>query len=324
MNRIYIRSVSIFIILIILLVVIVLINNSHPFGKKQSSFASAPKKGITRIELKEGKRILILSKETEGWKVNGMNEARKSSLIFLLEILTEMKIKSPVSPEHFNDEIVMRGIEPVRVKVYENKRLLRSFMVFRTGSNKFGNIMKTKDNAKPFIVYLPGYEGDIGSEFISDELFWMPFTLFNIRPTEISSVTVENVTDPLASFKISVLGSAFLLSDMITTLSGWDTSRVERYLSYFTWVPFESPAEISEEEKMRINSQNPLFRIKVTKKDGDQINLTLWEREIEGKKDSDRIWAKVEGKDVFFITRYFDIDPLLKKRSYFYPEFLFE
>ena len=124
--------------------------------------------------MKEGERILILSKETEGWRVNGRNEARKSGLIFLMEILTEMKIKSPVSPELFNDEIVMKGIDPVRVKVYEDRRLLRSFMVFKTGSNKYGNIMKMKDNAKPFIVYLPGYEGDIGSEFISDELFWKP------------------------------------------------------------------------------------------------------------------------------------------------------
>jgi hypothetical protein len=38
------------------------------------------------------------------------------------------------------------------------------------------------------------------------------------------------------------------------------------------------------------------------------------------KKDSDRLWAKTDEKDDLFIMRYFDIDPLLKKKSYFFAQ----
>jgi hypothetical protein len=43
-------------------------------------------------------------------------------------------------------------------------------------------------------------------------------------------------------------------------------------------------------------------------------------KEKQGTKetDSDRLLAKTDENDEFFIMRYFDIDPLIKKRSYFF------
>ncbi len=56
---------------------------------------------------------------------------------------------------------------------------------------------------------------------------------------------------------------------------------------------------------------------------GDKIVLTLWERSVDEngikKKDTDRLWGKTDAMDDIFIIRYMDIDPLLKKRSYFFP-----
>ena len=37
-------------------------------------------------------------------------------------------------------------------------------------------------------------------------------------------------------------------------------------------------------------------------------------------KDTDRVWAKIDGTNDIFILRYFDIDPILKKKSYFFAE----
>jgi len=46
----------------------------------------------------------------------------------------------------------------------------------------------------------------------------------------------------------------------------------------------------------------------------------LWEKSDSsaGTTDSDRLYGKLNTMDDLFIIRYFDIDPLLKKRSYFY------
>ena len=321
MNKVYTRNILITFVLILLVIFIVLIKNRSPFGKSESNFASEPDKEITSVELSDENQTLRLSVVDGVWRVNGNADARKSGISFLLRVLKELKIKSPVTPVLFDNEIVSKGIRPVRVKVFERRNLLRSFYVYRTASNRYGNIMKKKERSKPFIVYFPGYEGDIGSIFNPAELFWQPFIIFNLLPSEISSVTFSNIEDPSSSFKISSSGNKYQLSDMNNNLSGWDSTRVTRYISYFTLVPFESWVfDLSESDKSGLVPDSASYRISVAGNDGRKIDLELWERYINGKMDTDRLWGKTSGSEEYFIIRYFDIDPLLRKISYFFPE----
>ena len=48
--------------------------------------------------------------------------------------------------------------------------------------------------------------------------------------------------------------------------------------------------------------------------------LTLWPIPGEKGSDSDRVYGKTDERDDLFIMRYFDIDPLIKKREYFFRE----
>ncbi|MFZ0282172.1 MAG: hypothetical protein WAL29_11010, partial [Bacteroidales bacterium] len=121
------------------------------------------------------------------------------------------------------------------------------------------------------------------------------------------------------------VGKKFHLSDLKNDLTGWDTSRVVRFISYFTHIQFESWAlDIPPEEKEAIKSTPPVYRITVTTTNGEKIALSLWERVVEQggvkKSDSDRLWAKTVDENELFVIRYVDIDPVLKKRSYFFPE----
>jgi hypothetical protein len=323
MNKIIISIVVL--VALIGLFLLILIKSESPFGKSNSSFASEPQNDITKIEFSEGNRSLLLEKEGENWLINGKIEARKSGIQYILKILKEQKIKSPVSPELFESEITSKAITPVRVKVYEKRRLLKTFFVYKTNSNSYGNVMKIKEGTKPFIVYVPGFEGDIGSGFTLNELFWKTYIVFNLMPSEIASVTFLNVSDSSSSFSIVNNNNRFVLSDLKRDLTGWDSSLVVRYLSYFVFIPFESWAlEIGEEEKKRIELKQPLYKLLVSTVDGNSIILTLWERMIIENgvmlKDTDRLYGKTKSNDEFFIMRYFDIDPLLKKRSYFFHD----
>ena len=323
MNKIVIRSVLLSIAIGLFL--LILFKSRSPFGKSNSSFASEPQKEITKIEFSEGRRRLFLEKEGENWLINGKIETRKNGILFIIRVLQEIKIKSPVSAELFESEITGKSIVPVRVKVYEKRKLLKTFLVYKTRSNIYGNIMKTNEGSKPFIVYIPGYEGDIGSGFTLNELFWQPYTVFNLLPSEIASVNFENLSDTAYSFSIVNKNNHYLISGMTRELTGWDSTLVIRYLSYFSWIPFESWVfEIGEKEQKMIESQKPLYRITVNTTGDRKISLTLWER-VTGEngtktKDSDRLFGKTQNRNELFIMRYFDIDPLLKKRSYFFPE----
>jgi len=309
----------------LLILVLYLLKERSPFGERNTSFAISPKNEITGIEFSDNRNKLDLQKKGDNWIVNKRYETRKSSILFILEILTRIEIKSPVAPELFKSEIVEKGIEPVRVKVSEKGRTLRSFLVYKTPSNTYGNIMKLKESSKPYIVYVPGNEVEIGSAFTLDELFWQPYTVFDLLPSEISSVALENFADSAASFRIENRDLSFRLYGPSAELFGWDTSRLTRYLSYFTHVPFESWAfDLLPNEKGRILKDKPLFRITVTVPAGETDILVLFRKTVNEngikKSDTDRLWGKKDGGDELFIVRYVDIDPLLKKLSYFFPE----
>ena len=323
MTRVFIRNIILFFILLFILLLV--FKNRAPFGNRNSSFSIDRQEEVTRIELSDGSNKLSLEKNGKEWLVNGKNVARKSSILFIIRVIKEIKIKSPVSPDMFNSEITERGIGPVKVKIYENSRLLNSFLVYKTRSNIYGNIMKIRDRSKPFIVYVPGYEADIGSAFVLNELYWQPFTLFNLLPSEIESVSVEPPRDTSISYSITHNNHSFVLSGTKSILSGWDTSRVRRYLTYFTYIPFDSWAfDIAADEKKRIETGQPLTRITVTGSNNKKTVLTLWEK-VKSENgiltiDSDRLYGKTDNRDELFILRYFDVDPILKKRSYFFPQ----
>ena len=323
MNKILFRGVFLFII--IGLSLLILLNRRSPFGKNNSSFGSEPKEEITRIEFSENSKRLTLQKKGENWRVNGKSDARKNGMLFIIRILKEIKIKSPVSPELFKSEITGKGIVPVRVMVYEKSRLLKSFYVYKTGSNIYGNIMKIKAFSKPYIVYVPGYDGDIGSGFSLNELFWQSYTVFNLLPSEIASVSLENLSDTASSFLIFQKDHHNFLSGTAGKLNGWDTSLVTRYISYFAFVPFESWAfELDEDAKKSIEAKLPLYRITVNTTSGRKKVLTLWGKTSAKNGtnvlDSDRLYGKTADIDELFVMRYFDIDPLIKKRAYFFQK----
>lgn len=320
MNRILIRSIFLFIVICLFL--LILFKGRSPFGKNNSSFASEPKEEITRIEFSENGKSLVLEKNGETWMINGKTEARKSGIFFILRILKEIKIKSPVSDGLFESDIRSKNIIPVKVRVYEKRKVLSAFLVYKTSSNTYGNIMKKREGSIPFIVYVPGFEGDIGSAFNLNELFWQPYTVFNLLPSEIASVKFENLSDTASSFTIINSGHHFVLAGN-SNPTGWDSSLVIRYISYFARVPFESWAfDKGGSEQKSIEEQQPLYRISVTTTSSQRNVLTLWGMTTSksGSKtiDSDRLFGKTDDRDVLFIMRYFDIDPLIKKRSYFY------
>lgn len=314
MNRIILRNTIISVLLIAALVFVVLVSQRSPYGNNQSTFAVAPEKEISRVELSRDDSSITLVKHNGAWLLDGKYETRKSAVLSLIDILTGIRIKSPVSSAAFNEEISGKGIKPVRVRVYEKRKLLRTFIVYHTASNAYGNIMKRSGRSRPFIVYVPGYEEDIGYFFSTEQRYWRPFTVFNLLPSEISSVEVSYPSDTASSFSVTASAGKYLLEGK----TGWDSSRVNRYISYFTFIPFEGWVQTGTGDKL-VTSDTSLT-IKVMKTNGEEMVLSLWEKSgsSAGTTDSDRLYGKLSSMDDLFIIRYFDIDPLLKKRSYFY------
>ena len=321
-------SVYFAIILVCAVALYLLFRQRFPFGKGNTDFAVEEKTEVTRIVFYERNMKLVLLKNNEDeWVIGNNLPARDEAVRFLIKVLKEMKVKSPVTSETFSEEIVKKKIEPVKIHVYEKRRLKKSFFVYHTDSNTYGNMMKMRPSSKPYVMFVPGYETDIGMYFTANNLFWQPFIVFNFMPSEIEEVTLQNYADTSASFRILCQDKDIsLLTAEGIAASCCDTTRVKRYVSYFTYIPFERWAtELTGEKKEEIKSSVPLYRIEIKTREGKNVNLTIWQKFKtldDGKEiiDNDRVWGQTGDIDEIFVMRYFDIDPILKKISYFCGE----
>ncbi len=314
-----------FFIIALLIVLLYLLRDRSPFGSNNTSFAVKNGTEITRIDLIREEQKVSLRKDNDNWTLADGTEVRKQPVLMLARIIGSMEIKSPVSSQSFNDEIIAKNIIPVRVNAYEGRRLVKSFYVYKTSANIYGNIMKTRINSKPFIVYIPGYEGDIGEYFNADDRFWHRYSVFGYLPSEIRSVDFQNQDDSDSFFRIEIENGEFRLADNEGYLSGWDTARVKRYIIYFTSVQFERWAsELSNYQVDSIISLKPLYRITLAEKQGIKRMLNVWEKskftDNNQVTDTDRLWGEINNNGQLFVIKYFDLDPLIKKKSYFFGE----
>ena len=102
-----------------------------------------------------------------------------------------------------------------------------------------------------------------------------------------------------------------------------DSSRVLRYLSYFSSLRFER--WVSEEDSINLNevfASQPVYELSIKDKSGSVLNLKTYPilRETEKIKqeiDLNRIYGRMNNEPELVVIKYIDIDPVLKVRSNF-------
>ena len=308
---------------ILVALLIVTGKRNHPFGKDNSSIAVPPGKEIDRIIMTgEGQSLTLVREGERIWTINGNTEARISAVTFILKTLQSIEIKSPVTTQFFNDNVTVRGISPVKVEAYSSGRRVTSFLLYRFSDDPLGNIVRRSPASRPFIAHIPGYSLNPGSHFITDARFWIPFNIFNYNPADIDTVTLSSRMGGTGDLLITRGEKGYELFIGGSKALNTDSTAIERYLAYFTYVPFESWAlQLGDSEKREISMVDPAYRITVSLTGGNKDTLLLWKRYFtEGgvsNEDTDRLWGSLNGGGDIFVVRYYDIDPLLKRADYF-------
>ena len=314
------------IILIIIIIIVLFIIGRHvPFGAGNSVFYVEKTERINRIIISNQNESVSLTSKPDGWYVNDEHSARIQAVEFMLRILKNIRIKSPVSDETYNDLLNDENTREIEVQVFGDGKIMQSFFIYMNNKVDYPGIMQKRKRTKPFFVHIPGYDADPCSHFVSDYRFWIPYTVFGLSPARISEVHFNYSDIPDSSFSVVNNGQEITFQSKNYKNEGIDTLAALRYLSYFTYVPFENWAyDMSANEKVSITESNPYFSLEVVTDDADTIKLLTWrmmindgERNVE---DTDRLWGSLNGGEDLFIIKYYDLDPLIKQPSYFIIE----
>ncbi len=306
-----------------LILIILLLTGRHiPFGAGNSDFHVEDIDRVTGVAITDATNNVGLEKKGGKWYVNGDMETRTQAMDFLLKTLKDIRIKSPVSSELFSGIYSDNNTSHIEVNVYHGNKTIRSFHIYRNNMNGMPGIMMRNKRSKPYFMHIPGYDTDPCLHFVTDERFWMPFIVFRIRPDEIDRVEFVNRSKPDSSFSIVQQGGrkTFFSPDYQNKRA--DSLTINRYLSYFSYVPFETWAfDLDSARKDSIVRSEPRHELMLIDRKGDSTQLLTWPRLDEGSGghmiDTDRLWASINGGKDLFIIKYYDMDPLIKNPGYF-------
>jgi len=322
MLRLRVRNIAALILILLLTAIILIIGRRSPFGAANSEFHVDNAEEISRILISGEKQTVELQRSDDGWNVNGKHPARPSAIEAILQVIGKVRIKSPVSSTLFDK---VRGDEStslIEVRIFDGKRLIQSFRIYSDKASSHKGIMQKRKESKPFYVNVPGYDTDPCSYFVDDERYWMPYTVFSISPDRIERVDFRYFNEPDSSFSIETGKGNILFSNDLYEAPELDTAAIGRYLSYFTYLPFEMWVPDSLNNKGELYTEmKPWFRLDVYTDDPDTLSLLTWTMMIdEGgsvTKDTDRLLGSTNGGDDMFIITYYNLDPVIKGPSYF-------
>ncbi len=270
-------------------------------------FAVQDTAAITKIFLADkNNKTVTLERSSPGiWMVNGKYKARMDAVQTLLYTIQKVDVKEPVSKKA-QDNVIKRlaGIS-VKCEIYAGRKLLKAYYVGAETQDQTGTFMilidpeTMKPSAKPFITYIPGFEGYLTTRYFVDERAWRELTVFKYDPSTIQSVRVEAPFNP--EFGYDVIAKSendFEVKSILSQkqLLHIDPLAVKQYLSYFQNLNFESfENDLSTKQIDSVKSSKPINIITVTDKAGKATTVKFYTRAPKTKGETD-----VYGKEIMF------------------------
>ncbi|MGZ4033712.1 MAG: hypothetical protein ACXVP4_02520, partial [Bacteroidia bacterium] len=179
-------------------------NRKSTLNAEMRNFAVADTASITKIFLadKEG-RTITLERHPEGnWTVNQKYAVRMDALQTLLETIKRVDVKEPVGKKAQDNVIKRLAAKAVKCEIYQNDVLTKAYYVGTETQDNTGTFMikidpeTMKTAEKPFVTYIPGFEGYLTTRYFTEEQGWRDRTVFKYNPLDIKSVKMETPLSP--------------------------------------------------------------------------------------------------------------------------------
>jgi hypothetical protein len=304
------------------------------------NFAVQDTASITKIFLADkNKRSVTLERVpgTSHWTVDSIYGARPDAINTLLETIRRVDVKEPVGKKAMDNVIKRIASKAVKCEIYQGDKLLRAYYVGTETADFMGTYMVMIDPEtmepmeKPFVTYIPGFEGYLTTRYFTEEKGWRDKTMFAYDPNNIKSVRMEVPAHPEFGYELTVNGNNDYSIRMLSTgkpVEDVDPIAVKQYLSYFQCLSFESfevdlkPVQIDSVKRSR-----PINILSVTDKNGKVNKVTFFARKPKNdmydkngnliRFDQERMNALLNNGVDFVLTQFYMFGKVMPTVDYF-------
>ncbi|MBI1183421.1 DUF4340 domain-containing protein [bacterium] len=180
-------------------------DRSNNMAIKADYFQVKDTQSVSRIFITDinGNKV-TLDRKGHNWLVNDKFTADRSAIDNLFEPLTKMRIKATVSDNDKDEMIKEMTVGHRKVEVYKNGELDRVLFVGNATADGLGTYMYAEDEGleRPYIVHIPGWNGNLGPRFFTDERSWRSLKVFAFNPVSIEYLQVQFSNPELTSYRL--------------------------------------------------------------------------------------------------------------------------
>ncbi len=279
---------------------------------------------ITEIRFEQGENIVVLHKKNKVWLVNDTFPANQNLIKRFFKIFSNLNLVAPVSKAKRDSVREVLNKSALKIILYKNSTKNSEYLLGELNAGKTGNYLLCNDNLG--LVNSLGLFKNLKNIVSANSLFWRNKIVLNKSATEIKTIVFHDFQKPQKSFLINIQNGKIALFDyQDNKIDNYDTSALNRYLSYFQNITFkEIEHNLSDTQLKYILENNKAFRIELTDQNNFNYTLNLYfkpqnlNNDFRSKKyDLNLIYGKLNNEKYLLIFEYYDIDPILKELSWF-------
>ncbi len=300
-------------------------NNFSTVREEDRDFAIADTSAVTKIFLadKNNHSILLERKSASEWILNTKLKARQQGVNLILDCMKKIRVQSRVPKNSFNTVLKELSSTGIKMEVYRDNQDKPFKVYFIGGSTQdvLGTYMMLENSTVPFVTEVPGFNGYLTPRFSPVERDWLITEMFNLRPEEIKSITLEYMHQEEKSFTIENLGNSYRVTSPYNhkEVSSPDTLRISNYLTGFRELNFETwDRFLDDRQTDSLRNATPVTTLTVVERNGTKTSIPMYLKPVTSsslaqsdssgnplKYDTDRMYAFMKEGQQLVTIQYF-------------------
>ncbi|MGC8823764.1 MAG: hypothetical protein ACP5PZ_04105 [Bacteroidales bacterium] len=260
---------------------------------------------------------LYISRQTnETWIFTDKRIANPAYLKFCFRIFSQLKISSVVPKNQWNsigDSIVHNGVEIVLYD--QHHQVVQDIFLLSDRQNQKTYALR-KSGKQPFLVELPGYEGNFSGIFYLPITHWYQPLIIHYHPAQIREVHVEHTESPSKSFTLRKLpGQLPVLLDIENEPHPYSEEAVKAYLTFLRNISvdryLDKPSLYDS-----LQHAHPIYRILIVDQSDSLNQLSFYPIRQQNRVDKNFCYVTVPNGLVGIIP-YYRLDPVARPIDFF-------
>lgn len=286
-------------------------NSSH----SEPEFACSDVNQISKIELHSSRfNTQTLTKNDVNWYLNDSILVRPDAIANILKVIPSIKIMyypPKVAWENMIESIIREG-GSVAFKDKNNK-IVKSYHLGGTTNDERGTYAMLANDTKPFVVHVPGFEGNIATRFFMKNLDWRDRDIMIIDQKSLRYFKLTYIDDIHQSFEIINNKGSYKLKDHLGSEKMFSKELVLDYLGTLKSIGSES-IENDFKYKDMVLASTPHAILEYTQGEKSK-RLIFYANRLEGLPDPERMFV-FDGKD-FYLAQIRILQKLFRGIDYF-------